>query len=311
LFKKIEESVEKHFYVNDKPLEMTEFNLQRKERIIEHIIEYMAFLVNKLILEPEITFQNKFLPAHWSKYSLICNKITNKTKWEFFNKRMDKAGFHVLSKILSFNQSLKSILIRGCKIDDSDLTFLFQALPYNNSLESIDLQYNMITNEGMKQLSNFLVSNKGIKCINFSHNTGITSEGLQPLVNVSLIENTTLKTLFLSGLNLRDEDAPLITKIFTENRGLERIVLSHNAFTADALKDWKKSLKVNKNIQCLDLTANPIGQSGGSELIDIIKTNKIINNLVLRGCSFPPSWNKLSEFVEKHSRKVTIEMLGN
>jgi len=140
---------------------------------------------------------------------------------------------------------------------------------------------------------------------------GITAEGLLPIVNVSLIENTTLDTMYFAGLGLKDEDAHLITKVFLDNRGLKKIVLSHNSFTANAVKDWKKSIARNRNITGLDLTANEIGSAGGAVLVDIITETTNINFLNLRACSIPSTYTQLTDFVKKSNRNIVVELLGN
>jgi Ran GTPase-activating protein (RanGAP) involved in mRNA processing and transport len=205
---------------------------------------------------------------------------------------------------------LKELLIRGNKLKNEDMETFLYYLTRNWTLEKIDLLYNSFTDEGCKHISNFLVSNKNLKFFNFSYNN-ITKEGLNSIISISLVENTTLKTISFAGLGLGDGDSTLINTLFVMNRGLEEIILNHNTFTHYAINTWKKDLKTNTRITCLHLTANPIGKQGAQELIEILKENKVLNKLILRACSIPSAFTDLANFPKKHNRDIIIDTRGN
>ena len=85
----------------------------------------------------------------------------------------------------------------GCSIDDNTAIRLAALPHYNNVLRELWLQVNDIGQQGARELSTVLKSNKSLETLSLLGCSSITSSGAMVLVNC-LHDNSSLKRLQLS-----------------------------------------------------------------------------------------------------------------
>ena len=158
-----------------------------------------------------------------------------------------------LSKVLSANSSVTSLIVRLKSFGDSDVTSLSQALATNSSLTSLDLYGDDIGDSGATSLSQALATNSSLTSLNLSVN-GIGDSGATSL-SQALATNSSLTSLNLSLNDIGDSGATSLSQ----------------------------ALAVNSSLTGLDLTLNLIGDSGATSLFQALATNSSLTSLGLIG----------------------------
>lgn len=282
---------------------------QTKETYAQNMLIFCAAMINKFYIEPKRFFKDdmereKFAKC-FRKYDEDC-----KLEWKFFNKKLDKFGLKVVSNVLIFNSSLKSIMIRGCSIDDEDVKFLLSYVNRNNTLETLDLMYNTITNVGCKYIQDFLVQNQHLKGLAIGMNKEISQEGLE-YISEGLIVNYTLQHISLQGMRMDDSHAEIINKILTHNKGLKRIDIQNNKFTKISIELWKPALEKNTHLTGFNLFGNQITDEGGFILADILLNHPSLSRIELNCTGLSRCGDKLLNSFRENKNIKCIQVLEN
>ena len=85
-------------------------------------------------------------------------------------KKMSLKCMKILSKSLQQNNSIKTLRLYACGIDNESATYLFKALEENTSIVSIDLGWNQIGTVGYRALARMLLVNTTMSKINLYEN---------------------------------------------------------------------------------------------------------------------------------------------
>jgi len=99
-------------------------------------------------------------------------------------------------------------------------------------------------------------------------------------------ENSSLKSLDLRGNRITDESIVLISKSLRKSTTLENLNLSRNKITSTGATSLVQL--VNKSLHTLDLSYNPIGDTGIQKLAGGIANTKTLKELHLTECKIKP-----------------------
>ena len=103
-----------------------------------------------------------------------------------------------LFEAMKSNNSLRSFAARECNLQDHDLRGIVRVLCHHDCIEDVDLQYNQISNEGLKTIfASNLNSMKGLKRILLRQGRGILHEDVRDALIEGLKSNSYLESLDL------------------------------------------------------------------------------------------------------------------
>jgi len=127
--------------------------------------------------------------------------------------------------LLKSNKSLKSLNISNNTIKHRGAKLVCSAIKENNTLEEIDLSKNFFGFEkkGVKYLADALKYHPSIKYVNISEN------------------------------DIRDVGCFMLCNMLKENKVLERLDISQNSMTAEAIDAIIEALKINDTLKQLTL----------------------------------------------------------
>jgi Ran GTPase-activating protein (RanGAP) involved in mRNA processing and transport len=165
---------------------------------------------------------------------------------------LDLAGSQALGQMIRKSRSLKSLTLRKVNVERGGLVPIMSALAESNSLRQLTL--------GTMELS--------------------ASELKWFLSAVAV--NTSLTVLRLETMNLDIASAPMIARILRENKHLTELSLRKNNLASDSIKVIvEDGLVRNHTLTKLQLSYNPVGDSGARHLIAGLRRNTRLRELCL------------------------------
>ena len=139
----------------------------------------------------------------------------------------------------------------------------------NCQLRGLNLSVNNITGEGVKQLSNILVSSQ-LSSLNLCQNN-IADEGVKQLSDV--LANSQLSRLDLSVNNITDEGVKQLSSVLV-NSQLSSLDLGYNNITDEGVKQLS-SVLANSQLSRLDLSENSITDEGVKQLSNVLANSQL------------------------------------
>jgi Ran GTPase-activating protein (RanGAP) involved in mRNA processing and transport len=197
----------------------------------------------------------------------------------FGSTSMTSAGFIAIPGMLLSNSSLRALCISDNNLDDQDMLVLSQALTQNKlvPLESLCLSFNEITCVGIECLMNALWGSKTLRELKIDNNnmqdrgaqlcavvlTSIALEvldisfnkvstvGIKALMK-NLSENTSLRTLSLSGIPIDQNASKAVSYALAYNTSLRALHVdncstgyaSQRHIVAGAVSNRKSALRI-------------------------------------------------------------------
>lgn len=119
------------------------------------------------------------------------------------SNKLKESGMHEMAELLKVNRTLKEISFGGNMITNDGVATLAEFLPHNETLCHLDLSRNAFTDAGFDVFAKKLAFNDGLTFLDIAKNKDITDEGSLIAFCEALVENKKLKTIDLSGLQLR------------------------------------------------------------------------------------------------------------
>ena len=89
-----------------------------------------------------------------------------------------------ISKLLTVNKTLQSLVLYNCGISDSVVQSLSSSLLHNNTLTELDLRHNQFTSAGIQYLFHLLTTNNTIKRLYIGNKHRSSSEQLKEYTQI-------------------------------------------------------------------------------------------------------------------------------
>jgi len=234
---------------------------------------------------------------------LSCNSITN-------------VGAQYICQFLHGNTTLVALALKGNDLKEEACRLLCQAIKFNRTLKVLDLSHNPLGRKGaMLHLADLLEANEGLDDLDVTR-TGIDMPGaaaicgamrrnaaiqtlrmgdIAPFQTVEsnlpshigrmLQFNSTLKTLDISKMQLRDEGVGIIAEdLLQYNRSLTSLTLSSNKITMEGAKAVGKLLSEGTTLAHLNLSSNQLGNEGGLVIAQALQYNSGLESLDIAKC---------------------------
>ncbi|XP_067250180.1 centrosomal protein of 78 kDa isoform X2 [Chanodichthys erythropterus] len=169
-------------------------------------------------------------------------------------------------------RAVKSSLSRGMldfnpdPISLVDWTPILSALAINKHLQHVAIKSSYLTSTGAQ--SSYKAHNK--KKTPVIHSKNMTLQ-LCKAVQKCLCESSSLKSLHLHGLPLRERDLNALTKGLAKSVSLEHLSLAHCPIADQGLEVICQSVKYSSTIKTVDFTSCNITWQGAEHMANIIK----------------------------------------
>ncbi|ROI74413.1 Calcineurin-binding protein cabin-1 [Anabarilius grahami] len=169
-------------------------------------------------------------------------------------------------------RAVKSSLSRGMldlnpdPISLADWTPILSALAINKHLQHVAIKSSYLTSTGAQ--SSYKAHNK--KKTPVIHSKNMTLQ-LCKAVQKCLCESSSLKSLHLHGLPLRERDLIALTKGLAKSVSLEHLSLAHCPIADQGLEVICQSVKYSSTIKTVDFTSCNITWQGAEHMANIIK----------------------------------------
>lgn len=108
-----------------------------------------------------------------------------------------------LVDFLNTNTKLEELALGGNIISNEGIVNLSKFLPNNSTLVHLEISKNSFTDSGFEVFAKALAFNKGLRFLDISRNKDISDEASLVTLVEALVRNQTLKTLDLTALKIR------------------------------------------------------------------------------------------------------------
>lgn len=219
-------------------------------------------------------------------------------------------GGRMLVAMLNRTNCVQSLSLSHCQASDDLISELSVAL-MASKIKALYLNSNLISDVGLRSISNFLSSNSSLQILDLENNT-FSPEGLRHLSR-SLVENTKLKSLMLAGNNLGDEGILVLGKMLKKNKSIIELGLERNNISPIGLSKFTKScFSRNTNLCTLALNDNELGDEGVKDLMDALTKNQTMKILCLSECSISDLGGEyIARGIKMNSSLVNLRLARN
>ncbi|XP_056102469.1 centrosomal protein of 78 kDa [Rhinichthys klamathensis goyatoka] len=179
-------------------------------------------------------------------------------------------------------RAVKASLSRGMldfnpdHISLADWKPVLSALAINKHLQHVSIKSCHLTSTGAQ--SSYKAHNK--KKTPVIHSRNMTLQ-LCKAVQKCLCESSSLKTLHLHGLPLRERDLTALTKGLAKSASLEHLSLAHCPIADQGLEVICQSVKYSSSIKTVDFTSCNITWQGAEHMANIIKHQAVRRHSVV------------------------------
>jgi len=243
------------------------------------------------------------------------------TRLENSHGKLGSTGCTAIGKVLKHTQSLKSLRLRFCQLDDEGMKVLCDGLVGNSTIKDLSFNGNTnITPVGWRALSTILqhpncklidldlpyagidnvslsilgsaLRGSSIKALNLYNNQVINREGWQTLFNQ--LSQTTIEHLDLRNNSIEIGVLSLLGSI----KSLKSVNLASNRSSTSTPSRWQSFFnslqRSNTKLKKLDISYNHIGNEGAAALGNLLSTMSSLKTLELNGLAHTYAYNNVT-----------------
>ena len=191
----------------------------------------------------------------------------------------DFEGWESLSQYLDSNYSLRYLDLHSSNLYDFQLSSIIRSIS-DKRIRVLNISENFITVDAVKELANFLQTNKTLQKLNLCRNAQcqFKAEGVKYIVN-ALENHPNIQSLDFSFMNLTG-CGEYIGKFLKKNKSIQSISLANTQLNFVDFKNIFTELKNNFILKEIDVSFNDMGGDNSLKLIgEAIKCNRSLNSL--------------------------------
>nr|XP_014349731.1 PREDICTED: ribonuclease inhibitor-like [Latimeria chalumnae] len=211
-----------------------------------------------------------------------------------FNQIQD-SGMSLICK--ADNDQIQNLRLNSCSLTSGCCEALCSFLKQNQSLRELDLNSNKIADSGMSEICK--ADNNQLQKLSLN-SCSLTSGCCEALCSF-LKQNQSLRDLDLNSNKIEDSGMSEICK--ADNNQLQKLSSNNCYLTSTSCRDLSSFLSRNQSLTELNLSDNPIQDSGMSLICNI--SNKEIQKLSLNSCSFTASCCEVLSSFMRRNRSLT------
>ena len=279
---------------------LQELNLSRNEITNEGVKQLSAAIrINMVLLKLDIS-KNWITTKGIVDFlkAIVCNSVLQSLN--ITHNNITKCGLIQIEQCIKGRLSPLKVFISWNEIKDENVYVLkstIKCLSYNShndTIESSDIEedewplHNISSVEYRAAfLCDCLKEANTLQCLQFSNNK-IFIDKSSHIENLMMITKamqivTKIQKLDLSGNNISDDGAAIISDTLMISESLKELNLQSNDITNEGVKKIAEAIQVNKTLQKLHLNHNNISDDGAAAISDGLKINKSLQELGLQG----------------------------
>lgn len=170
----------------------------------------------------------------------------------------------MFQSVLRTSQSLTSLALRECSMDDALGLAICSGLVKNKVLSHLDLSHNRLGDDTAHAVALLLFNGESLKEIRLTNNN-IRDRGATSL-SEALAVNNSLRLLDLRLNRIEDAGGEALMSALATNSSLLSLDVSANHLGPDAARAARDSLPSNRTLAVLNLSSNAFGEEGGRSL---------------------------------------------
>jgi hypothetical protein len=226
----------------------------------------------------------------------------------------ETTAVETLARGIQKNSGLKALKLNRCSLEDGQVAALIQALENHPSLRELIVQGSSCRAKGIVAISGLLQSDSkkpfklDLSNQQFQRNGMFGISFLAP----ALPANKSMRFLDLSSNDLADVDVTCIASALCENSALEELKLTNCNISDNGVRIIAEHLPKMTGLKSLWLYGNPFGTQGANSLLDALRRNMYLEQLLLprdKGKPFDDIQRKTEYFLalNKGGRRILLE----
>jgi hypothetical protein len=226
----------------------------------------------------------------------------------------ETTAVETLARGIQKNSGLKALKLNRCSLEDGQVAALIQALENHPSLRELIVQGSSCRAKGIVAISGLLQSDSkkpfklDLSNQQFQRNGMFGISFLAP----ALPANKSMRFLDLSSNDLADVDVTCIASALCENSALEELKLTNCNISDNGVRIIAEHLPKMTGLKSLWLHGNPFGTQGANSLLDALRINMHLEQLLLprdKGKPFDDIQRKTEYFLalNKGGRRILLE----
>ncbi|KAF0517025.1 RNI-like protein [Gigaspora margarita] len=240
----------------------------------------------------------------------VLQKNTTVTFLDLSSNALSETESKWIGHLLKKNKSIKELSLAFNRIGSDGARRISKALKINITLKRLSLESNRLNAQGGLYISDMLKVNRTLKYIHLGSNN-LQFAGIQGIAE-ALRVNESLISLSLDANNIAISGSKLLADALTINKTLTHLYMPRNSIGDEGLKHLCQALLLNTSIIYLDVEFNNIGVHGNTEGSSVL--GKLLENHVAPraiNLSHNPIGNSGCEalFVGFHKNKTLESMV--
>ena len=212
----------------------------------------------------------------------------NNERCDEYIQSMTEEGWEELGRDIANNTHLTEVTLMRNVINDQTMTCLFRGLTRSSSVQQMSLYRNQWSAVGVRSMVPFLQNANNLLHLDLSENN-LQSEGFNVIFRAlsdSPIAELICDSCGLESIEIDREHIP---------KHLEFLLLNNNLINADGCREVAKVLQTGDGtLDHLHLVNNKIDDVGVDILVDALKSNTSLTELILEGNSGISKRGKIS-----------------
>ena len=210
-----------------------------------------------------------------------CFNGKNIQKFAFFDNTLniDFDGWESISQFFENDYAIRFVDLHNTNVYDNHLIEILRSLS-DKRIRLLNLGRNFITIDGAKSIADFIRNNKTLQRLILSQNNqnNFKSEGVK-IITESLVSNPNIKLVDFSYMHLTG-CGEYIGKFISNCKSIESIIIKDVQLNAVDFKNIFQSIKTSKSLKEIDVSMNDMGGDRSIQYIaDSIKVNKSLDTL--------------------------------
>ena len=222
---------------------------------------------------------NRLETADVDKLSNALKCLRNLKILTMFNNHFSELASNGMAEVCMKNSSLQMLWLWNNSLNDTGICRIACALRTIHTLNVLYMSDNNFTDKTADDITAVIASNPLLEHINLGDNR-LGSRGVIKLAGYLKILHY-LKTLSLTGTEIKKDTARHIAEVICNNPGLEKLYLNNNQLRGLGMKRLCEGIKQHSSFKVLQLENNDITEEAANGLAVVISNNRLLEELYL------------------------------
>ena len=214
----------------------------------------------------------------------------------------DMAQIGIISDGLKFNNKITEVKLCNCRVTFEGIKVLVQAVEVSITLQKLYISGNVVSDDVVLSITNFLIINHTLFELNLSGNE-IRDKGIKKL-SEAIEVNARLQDLNMSSNKITDEGANELSKAMQVNKTLQELNISKNWISKEGVMRIVEACTKNRTLHKLVCTHNNLSKSELAAINDYIRKENSVQ-------IFDASWNTIGTKSDQLAIKTVFQLLDN